>query len=369
MSSFKYSALAPNQSERHQIFCISARARDVLAFADIERIGRDGDGRIHGFQRSKVLGHIKEIRDYLAREDAVLPNSVVVAFTKGVNIKRLGNGLAAIEIAKSDPKPGLIVDGQQRLTALQMLPDKDFEVVVSCIVCDSEEELRRQFILINNTKPLPRSLIYELLPSVDNLPQRLAARTTAAKLVELLNFEKGSSLYGQLKTHTNPQGIIQDSVFQRMLMHSLQDGVLREITSSGHSGINEAYHLLSEFFRAVQHTFRDAWENHTPRTSRLVHGTGIIAMGYVMDELCYSISAYSGASFIERLRSIYDDCAWTDGYWNFGPGEIRKWNDLQVIPRDYLQLSTFLVSCLRRKNQTKTMAKSTDSHTSCSPIR
>ena len=50
------------------------------------------------------------------------------------------------------------------------------------MVCADEAELRRQFVLINNTRPLPKSLIYELLPGVDGLPSRLSNRAFAAEL-------------------------------------------------------------------------------------------------------------------------------------------------------------------------------------------
>ena len=58
----------------------------------------------------------------------------------------------------------------------------DFEVLVSAVICGDEAELRRQFVLVNNTRPLPKSLIYELLPGVDGLPSRLSNRSFASEL-------------------------------------------------------------------------------------------------------------------------------------------------------------------------------------------
>ena len=48
--------------------------------------------------------------------------------------------------------------------ALSMLEEKDFEVFVSALICKDNDELQKQFILINNTRPLAKELIYELLP-------------------------------------------------------------------------------------------------------------------------------------------------------------------------------------------------------------
>src|SRR3546814_7178534 len=80
---------------------------------------------------------------------------------------------------------------------------KDFQVFVSAVVCADDAELRRQFVLINNTRPLPKSLIYELLPSVDGLPRRLSDRPLAAELTAQLNYQGDSSLKGLIHQHTD----------------------------------------------------------------------------------------------------------------------------------------------------------------------
>ena len=121
----------------------------------------------------------------------MLPNSVVIAFVGGVRTEELGDGLSEITVTVDGTPPGLIVDGQQRLTALQGLAEKDFQVFVSAIVCEDDEDLRRQFILINNTRPLPKELIYELLPTVSGLPHRMASRSFAANLTTLLKLCPG----------------------------------------------------------------------------------------------------------------------------------------------------------------------------------
>ena len=102
--------------------------------------------------------------------------------------------------------PGWIVDGQQRFTALSELRGRDFEVLVSGFLCETEEELQKQFILVNNTRPLPKALVYELLPKVGDLPPRMSGRSQAALVTEALNYRAGSSLKGMIKQQTNPKG-------------------------------------------------------------------------------------------------------------------------------------------------------------------
>src|SRR3546814_17667288 len=87
---------------------------------------------------------------------------------------------------------------------------RDFQVPVSAFICNTEEELRRQFILINNTKPLPKGLIYELLPKVGGLPFRYESRAEAARLLETLHYKKGSSLLGMLTAQTNQRANLKN---------------------------------------------------------------------------------------------------------------------------------------------------------------
>ena len=352
MQQLKYYAISPKQSSHSAVFAFSAPVSEIFQFATIDRISRDEEGNLHGFQRPQVANHIREISDYLAKDDAILPNSVVVAFITGVEVSPSPiNGISELTINIGDKLNGLIVDGQQRLTALSKLPNKDFEVVVSCILCPTEDELRRQFILINNTKPLPKSLIYELLPSVDGLPPRLSSRAMASSLTERLNFDENSSIHTKIKMHTNPEGIIQDTIIQKMVMNSLENGALRELFTQ-QEDMDISFQLLSDFYQAVAETFPEAWDRQTPRSSRLVHGAGIIAMGYVMEYLYFSMHARGVEDFKEGLSLLLGRTAWTSGEWDFGDRKMR-WNDLQNLNRDWIALSNYLIAVIKRSQREK----------------
>lgn len=346
-----YLAVCAEQSSEHKVLAFAAKAADVLRFASIDRIGRDAQGELSGFQRPQVAAHIREIRDYLEKPNAVLPNPIVVAFTNGVMIDDLGNGSARLSIDIGEGAPGLVVDGQQRLSALAEL-DRDFQVFVSALVCRDEAELRRQFVLINNTRPLPKSLIYELLPSVDGLPPRLSRRSMAADLTARLNFEN-TSLRGQIKQHTCPEGIITDTVIQKIIMESLANGVMRELIRQS-NGPDRCVRLMSAFFEAVKRVFPDAWWGHKPSTSRLVHGAGVQAMGDVMEVLAQRAGARAVGEFEDGLLCLVGRTAWTEGEWVLD-GEVRRWNALQNVNRDVALLKHYLVGIvkadLRRKRR------------------
>jgi DGQHR domain-containing protein len=349
----QFVALMAKQGEHHAAYCFTATAEEVLAIARIERAGRDAQGDLFGFQRPQIAHHIQQIRDYLQRPDAVLPNSIVIALTDGIAVVEREDGMAELVFDLSNGPVAAVVDGQQRLSALAPLGDRHFELFVSCLVCESMKELHRQFILINSTKPLPKELIYELLPSVEGLSPALNARRFASALTQRLNFDRSSPLAGQIHLHTNPNGSLSSNAVQRVIMNSRSDGALREVFSGG--GESACFELVSDFYGAVIDVFGKAWVGMSPKTSRLIHGVGLVALGYVMDYAWIAESARTRAAFAQVLKRLEGSTAWTSGAWPF-PGDHRPWNRLQNTSADIRLLTDFLLLTLKRTRS----ARSTD---------
>ncbi len=341
--------IQPRQGLGPNVVCFSATAEQISSIARIERISRDKKGKLIGFQRQQIAAHIREIRDYLAESHSIMPTSIVLGFSCGAKLSRDG----ALSVDVSGGPPGWIVDGQQRLSAALMLPENKFEFVVTSFLCgEDQSELNRQFILVNNTRPLSKQLIYELLPGVSGLPHRLSDRSGAALLTEVLNYRPDSSLRGEIQQQTNPHGRIKDTLIQKVLLNSIQQGALRDYDTNVALS-SRGYKVVSNFFAAVQQTFRSDWEEHTPKTSRLLHGVGLVSMGYVMDELRIGAGAVEVKEFERGLQPLIGKTKWTRGDWNFN-GEIRPWNSLQNTSSDYRLLAHYLVRILRREARGKT---------------
>lgn len=349
--------LATQGSER-SVVMIRATASEIAEIATVERLARDSDGHAVGFQRPQVAGHISEIRSYLEQDDAVLPNALVLAFVENARVIPGKGAQCVLEVTVSDVPPGFVVDGQQRLTALTQTGREDFQVFASCLVCKDMQELRRQFILINNTRPLPKSLIYELLPGVDELPERLTSRALAAALTERLNFAEQSSLRHQVKMQTNPSGVIKDTALQKAILNSEAAGAI-QVLMNGEDGVKQSQDLLNNYFSAVQQVFPNEWFQHKPTTSRLVHGAGVVAMGFVMDEIYARSHSSSVDSFVEGLRPLVGKTAWTEGHWHFADGAQIPWNNIEFTPRQIQQLAEHLVSLVRHTKQPKRSMRST----------
>ncbi|UEM07112.1 DGQHR domain-containing protein (plasmid) [Skermanella rosea] len=346
MSQMSYLAIQAPQSTDHIVVSFAATAEEILRFSTIDRVARSAEGTLSGFQRPQIASHIREIKDYLEKPDAVLPNPIVVAFTRGVQVESVDDQVCRVTIDTADGPPGFVVDGQQRLSALAQVKDKDFRVFVSALVCRDEAELRRQFVLINNTRPLPKSLIYELLPTVGGLPDRLDNRSLAAELTAQLNYREDSSLRGQIKQHTNPQGEISDTAIQRVIMNSLNDGVMREFIREP-DGERRCFDLVNNFYRAVQIVFSGDWRDHKPRTSRLVHGAGISAMGYVMEHLAILDGARKWDEFAAGMGCLQGRTAWSSGEWRFADDDVRHWKAIQNLNKDIVTLAHYLQAIVR----------------------
>ena len=348
----RFHALVANQSPKHRVFVFKARTTDILRFAEIERAGRTASGQVKGFQRPQIASHIAQIQEYLSERDAVLPNALVVAFLTGIRINGRSGAVAEISIDVGKGKPGYVVDGQQRLTALSRCKRGDFDVFVIGIKCTDYDELRKQFILVNSTRPLPKSLIYELLPTIGGINASLKSRSFAAGLTEMLNYDSRSSLVGLIRTHTNPTGVVKDTALHKVIMASAGDGAIREFMLHGNAA-RAPFELLSNFYGAVQDAFPEAWKGQTPRSSRLVHGTGIVALGYVMEFLFSKTRCVDRESFRRRLAVLRGHTAWTSGSWRFGRNEVVPWNRLQNVRRHVMSLAQYLLSQIKHSGQQK----------------
>src|SRR6266702_1376538 len=232
-------ALEVRQGDGRVLYSFAVDGKELPSFAAVSRIRRDGDAEVEGYQRPEVLSHISSIRRYLESEAPMIPNALVVAFDKRVQFELLPGAPsvsyarpgtliipASADLADED-KPVWIVDGQQRSAAIRDARIDSFPVVVTAFITDSDEDQRSQFILVNSAKPLPKGLIYELLPATSGaLPVPLQARRFPAILLRRLNCEVRSPLYRKIRTPTRPEGIVKDNSILRMLENSLSDGAL-----------------------------------------------------------------------------------------------------------------------------------------------
>jgi DGQHR domain-containing protein len=356
-------ALKITQAGSAPLYMFTLTAGEVLKVADISRVSRDDVGELIGYQRPEVRGHIQEITDYLDSDQPLFPNPIIIALpstvrftcSRGPNVSDgiASSGTLEIPMPNGDGrKPGWIVDGQQRAYALAAAKRQEFPVPVNAFVADSVEVQRDQFLRINNTKPLPRGLVTELLPKISTpLPPRLSVRKLPSALCDLLNISEDSPFQGLIRRPSagpasRKTAVITDTSLVEAMKESLTSpsGCLfpyRNL-SSGETDLAGIWQALVLYWTAVKDTFPDAW-GRPPAQSRLMHAAGIRAMGRLMDRIMASVDARQpGAADLVAadLALLAPHCRWTEGQWD---GLGLRWNEIEYVPRHIHELSSFLM--------------------------
>lgn len=361
-------AIRIEQSRGQFVFAFAVEGRQILDFAAVNVAGRGPDAQLMGYQRMAISKHIGTIRRYLEGPAPMLPNAIVIALDKrvkyvaGRSIGKVGAGPGTVGVLRiplgkqeDGTKVGFIVDGQQRVMAINAAQLTKFPVLVNAFISDNLEEQVLQFILLNSAKPLSSSLLYELVGGSKSLrkdaplPPRLHRMRPAAYLVETLNLDPHSPFFGIIKTPTNPaSGIVSDTAVLKMLNASLEAGALGDLAHDDPEGMKEhGIPMLFAYWSAVKMTFPEAW-GLRPAKSRLMHGAGILAMGAVMDEIAGRCGTSCTEAFFRReLEKLEPFCAWTKGTWRFSKTNTRDWNQIQNTGKDAALLTNYLVDTYR----------------------
>lgn len=356
-------ALRIVQVPDHPLYVFMLRAAEILQLADVSRVSRDEAGDLIGYQRAEVRSHVKEIVDYLDSDIPIFPNPIIFAISPEVQFKStrgprmpddgvVDTGRLCLP-APVDGRPKLawIVDGQQRALALAHSKRSNFPVPVVAFVAGSVKLQRDQFVRINNTRPLPRSLVNELLPEVDSiLPARLAVRKAPAELCDILSTNPSSPFAGLIRrssdTGRKTAAVVAYNAIISMITDSLNSpsGGLYPYRDVGRqeTDYDSVVRALIVYWTAVRDTFPEAW-GKPPEKSRLMHGAGILAMGRLMDRILVSVDPL-GPDAPKRIRSelalIAPDCRWTGGTWE---GLGKEWNEIQNLTRHVRELSSYLI--------------------------
>ena len=358
-------AIQIEQGDGNSLYLFALAGEEILQIADVSRITRGDAGDLIGYQREEVRTHIDEIVSYLDGEQILFPNAVILALSSDVRFVRsrgpnVSDGLASagtLEIPMpiaGRPKPAWIVDGQQRAVALARSQRRGFPVPIAGFIADNVDTQRDQFFRVNNTKPLPRGLVTELLPEMTTpLPPRLAARKLPSALVDLLDRSPDSPFQGMIRRPSTTSAserksaVVADTSLVKAIEESLNStsGCLfpfRNI-ATGETDVDGIWQVLITYWTAVRNTFPDAW-GLSPTRSRLMHGVGIRAMGRLMDRVMYSVDA-SRTDAVEAVQKelalVAPYCRWLTGSWE-DLGAL-KWNELQNVPKHIRLLSSYLI--------------------------
>lgn len=355
-------ALETNQNNQI-LYSFFIPAKDILEFADISRIYRDEEGSLQGLQRKEVKKHVNDILEYLNTEKVLFPNSILLAingdvkFTKTRGTKLSSDkystaGTLNIPIKEEGFRPAWIVDGQQRVLALSKCNKPELPIPIIAFVADDLEVQREQFIRVNKTKPLPKGLIDELLPTVNSiLPSDLDSRRIPSRITEYLNFDPKSPFYGLIqKVSTN-----DNEEFQPIIAHNSIITILKSSMNNtsgclfpyvningGETDYENILKIIYIYWNGVKKVFYEDWGKPTNQ-SRLMHGTGIYAIGALMDTIMRNVNPNDKKiehRVTKELSKLKPYCKWSHGTWD----ELGlEWNDVQNISKHKTMLTAYLI--------------------------
>lgn len=361
-SVIKAYALRLLQPGNREVFLFSLRTTDLLSIATLSRIGRDKNHVLTGYQRPATRKHVADIRSYLEREDALFPNSVILAMSPDVYFrpdKRIKApspsvpGVLNIPISPlNGHTPAWVVDGQQRLLALSQSSRRDLAVPLTGFISADVQFQRDQFFRINNTKPLPRGLVHELLPTITAaLPAKFEKRKVPSLLCDRLNQNPDSPFFGLIRRVSTPKSkrshaVVTDTSLLLAVEESLHTpaGCLFSYhnIATGEVDVDEIEHVLTIFWNGVRACFPQAW-GLPPDESRLMHGVGIRSMGRLMNRVMTVVDSRSPVAVeavVRELEPLKPCCRWTSGHWR-ELGNLA-WNELQNNPQHIRLLATYL---------------------------
>src|SRR3954471_8384445 len=146
--------------------------------------------------------------------------------------------------------------------ALMQSKRSDWPVPVNAFIADDVALQRDQFLRVNNTRPLPRGLITELLPEVSTpLPRKLASKRIPSAFCDLLSSDPGSPFRGLVRrTSLSPEerraAVVADASLVRMLEESLTtpSGCLFPYhnVTTGETDTDGIWRLLVGYWSAVR---------------------------------------------------------------------------------------------------------------------
>lgn len=359
-STLRLRAVRSKQGNGKQIYTFFIPGEMITQIADITRIHRDGAERLAGFQRGEIKRHVNGIVEYLDQGDVLFPNAIILALSPEVSFVQTRGGkpdgaldvgeagTLTIPLRQEGSRVAWIVDGQQRSLALSKAKNGGLNVPVVAFVAPDVATRRAQFILVNKAKPLPSRLINELLPEVDvQLPRDLSDRKIPSALCEMLNEDPASPFHGLIKRISKPKAdaaVVIDSAVVEMIRTSLKNpnGALAPFVSLGNgpSDVDGMYRTLVDYWGCAKVIFLHAW-GLPPESSRLMHSTGIRAMGVLMDRIVTRSMAQpnSATHLLRSLKNIAPYCRWTEGIWE---DVGLAWNEIEQTPRHIRQLSQLL---------------------------
>lgn len=231
-------------------FITKIKASDLLMISTSQIARYDENGKLQGNQRKLDTKRISLISNYIKSKEMCFPTSIIVAANvneKGIildeedenrwKINEEDDDFCKITIPNKQEKTCVIIDGQHRLNAFDMLDDdyKNIELVCSVFFNLPNPYQAFLFATINgNQKPVSKSLSLDLYGyNLEHESQnKWNPEKLAVSLARKLNFNQDSPLFNSIKLAPNTDALSLQKDKLLVSMYAVVSGILKLIAKN-----------------------------------------------------------------------------------------------------------------------------------------
>lgn len=269
-----------------------------------------------GYQRSFSNKRIKEISNYILKENGIIPNSVLVnIYYEKAEYTESEQKLNFID---SDSL-GWIIDGQHRIKGAYNANKNLLIPVIATMGLDTKNQARL-FIKINSTqKGVPVSLYLDLLDTITGIiedfdDESVPAERRAIEIAKRLNDDEESALFDLIRTTgESGRGVSLNEFVSKLKEHvDPRNGTLLDY------GFEEQYSIFKIYFKAVKNVFLDQWEDSNSLILKTVGFGGLMKAFYevfnLVNKYHFKFSTENTIKTLEKIKDLnFDSSTMTGG--------------------------------------------------------
>lgn len=236
-----------------------------------------------GLQREISLQRTKDIKEYLKKDEATFPNTIIIAIQKDPESSTpsyiFNDENSTLDILAQDGVAN-ILDGQHRLSGFEK-NEENFELPVAIFLDLSLGEQAKIFAKINSTQAkVSLDLVYELF----NISETRNLEKSAFSIVSELNNDNESPWFNKIKTLSNRKGSMAQGSFAKYIHKELisEGKILENLFKEERE--NDLKIMLMNFFKAVEKKFPNEWNNNEEKYI-LRKTTGFVALMSLFKDL------------------------------------------------------------------------------------
>ena len=366
----------------------------ISKFVGILPFMKKQNDRSLGFQRSRDDNWISELKYNLSQRSSIMVSNLIVYFNKSdiLDISSSNDNdselvTLSLEVPYynhnfSHEKPGLVVDGHQRLIALDLInlenkfingrPDKPFFGPITVLIGNFEKNsqferniLVKYFITANQTRILPKNLRHELISSITTkvnlgLPSKLQFKSLVEKIIVYLDDDKASPFYNEIDFEPSKFGRLgcleiingrKSRRFSRIALKRFITELLKEKQINSTIFIrasreeidrrkNNFLEKLITYFNAFKCVFNSEWNDPNSMIRRNI---GIYAIGLLYPSIwIYRLNPLNKEERLIELIKFLSQ--WKD--WSIDLDLSRKSQLHSIYERESIETANYLYELL-----------------------